>query len=269
MSDPTLFPVGSPEWILEGCARLRACYFRCRRVWELRNGGVVRLGPDQGGPLLGHTSLLRYDGGRATTGGRLKPCPWPAILCRCPPGPRESYPDAAGLARSLFAGHDGQLPPYPASLGSSRTLAHYAVWKDQALEQQAVLLASEQALGKSAYLRGLRRFPDQPELALRSVVLDEGNHLSCLFRYTLASQEGALAEAERLLPGALVQYLYQPELYDRVWGRRLPAELRTQGLRRCQADLERSREILGAILREEARAGLSAKVGDPYQCRLV
>lgn len=65
--------------------------------------------------------------------------------------------------------------------------------------------------------------------ALRDMVIaDTTTGLTPLFRYCLATREGANRLAERYRRDAIVQYLGHPEAYAKAWGEWIPGELALQ-----------------------------------------
>lgn len=60
----------------------------------------------------------------------------------------------------------------------------------------------------------------------RYVLLNEDNQLSALFRYSMAVRSRRPEVAQQFEAAAVLEYLFGRELYDRVWGEFIPAELR-------------------------------------------
>ena len=56
--------------------------------------------------------------------------------------------------------------------------------------------------------------------------IDEDNQLSALFRYSMAVRSRRPEVAPQFEAAAVLEYLFGRELYDRVWGEFIPAELR-------------------------------------------
>jgi hypothetical protein len=180
----------------------------------------------QGDPTYGQAEMPQWDGGEDQFGRRCKRI-WPDIARRIV----EIGAEPISFVRAQFwvRGQDTRPPP-PNYLLSDAALARYRTYLAQAAFD-----------AQREYERGLRTVQGEVLLvtrglgweyqrALRYVLLNITTvQVSALYRYVLAAREELRDVAQRFHDQALLQYVFQLDMFDAALGDLIPDSLRQEG----------------------------------------
>lgn len=178
----------------------------------------------------GRGAMPQWDGGEDSFGKRHRPI-WPKVAAKI----IEYGVDPLDFVRAQFwVNGPSTKPPPPTYLLSEEAIARYGAYRRQATNEacQEFDRGLSEVQGEVVLLTG-GELRWEYSRALRQVLLRSrtGCSASALFRYCLASSEGLADVCSHFYASALVQYVFRKDVYDAVWGARIPEGLRLEATR--------------------------------------
>lgn len=161
-----------------------------------------------------------WDGGTTSQGRRHNPI-WPEFAALSASGI-----DPLRLIDLFLESWPGVRPPEPrGALSQANFAKYYNSPSSEEVLAAALRVQSDYANTQFSALTRNPAYQSQTQI-YRELVADRRSVLTILFRYCLAVQTGINDLAEKLLPAAVTEYLLKRDLYDRLWGSKIPQKLR-------------------------------------------
>jgi hypothetical protein len=194
---------------------------RIRRRWfyELAKWNKLHLNKDD--DWFGVSYYPRLDGGKA--GGRNYVPFWPKVAAYC----LDNKLDADDLIAATFYNKTLHAP-FANQMTSAATLQKYHHLLSTKIDVMREKLNIQQRMALAEYNRACMVHGFDRKRAWKYTLLSESVSLSPLYRYVGAKLEGLDDVADIWRAGALEQYLYSADAYDKAWGDLIPEDLRSQ-----------------------------------------
>ena len=210
---PTPKPISKVNYLNKLADQIRGVWIEEMRKFHLRYFG--RVYPYKPGP--------RLDGGRDARGALYKPI-WPKFAKFI----LDQKVNPAQFIKAQFENCHGKPPASPAMLISSKALARYNEYRNNREVEKDLTIAKDAQTRTATDAIRFYKLSFGPSVdTYRSVIMDMNLALSALFRYTLAKN----CKQEDLMTvwfePALIQYLYEYDAYDIVWGSLIPPEIKS------------------------------------------
>lgn len=222
--DPIDFPVVTPGADAQPQRdRLQLC--REAMPLYIRRIYILSYRVHQGSEEYGKQPMPQWDGGEDQFGRRHNAI-WPKIARRIV----ELGADPVAFVQAQFWAQKDGRPPAPTYLLSTEAATRYQKFQQEAREEVRRSYDADLFSVKRFFLPIMQRLNWDQARATRYALFNVTQvFATALFRYCLATSEGLTDVAEYFHNTALLQYVFQREIYDAAWGDKIPAGLRHEG----------------------------------------
>lgn len=194
--------------------KIRGHYcFAVRWFYEQRTGQVS---------YYGRRRIPKWDGGTDEAGKKHVPY-WPKLAIGC----LESRLQPRRLVKVLFQRHEGSTPPFPTQLLSDNNRRAYAEYQKGEIESVRLELALQQQVFATSMSHYVHTYRKTPELAAKLALVDSDQDWLPVFAYIQAKELGIKDLAAEWKTKAVYAYMFDEEIYDKVYGGKIPAALKT------------------------------------------